>query len=236
MITAFRSTLFWRIYLLLEENSVDHDWANEELYYLLLDFKEHFPIIKETEGYEAQTVYFNFCCRDIYQLQIEFTPDVFGGDTYIYLLKEDEKFLLGWSDHAHWHPYFIRIEELEMIAEYVKKFDSKWVGSDIPFLLLFSFLCVTDDETGEYVKKKIKVLFNTFNPALEGMVENDFHFVYKTHNDYHWHLNADLDWIVLGGQYGAYTLRNKLYEEHQKFPFEEWKGMINIMKKALKNN
>jgi hypothetical protein len=235
MITAFRSTLFWRIYLLLEENSVDHDWANEELYYVLLDIKEHFPIIKKTEGYEAQTVYFNFCCGDTYQLQIEFTPDVFGGDSYIYLLKDGEKFLLGWSDHAHWHPYFIRIEELDMITKYLKKFDAKWKDSDMPFLLLFSFLAVTNDNTEEYVKERIKATFNFFNPKLVKMVENDFHVLYRVRKGYYWQLDSESDWVVLADEYGAYSLRQKKYEE-QKFPFKEWKDMINKIEKALNNN
>jgi hypothetical protein len=232
MNTTFKSTFFWRIYLLLEENSVDQDWLDEELYYLLSDLKEDFPIAKNIEGYSDETVYFSFNCGD-YQLQIEFTPELF---TNIYLLKQEKKFLLGWWDNAHWHPYFLRIEELNLITEYVKRFDAKWSDSEFPFLLFFSFLCVTDDDTEQRVKKKIKVIFDSFNLKLGGMVEQDFHFLYKAHKDYHWHLDSESDWVVLANRYGAYSLRHKLYEEQQKFPFEEWKDMISQIEKALNNN
>jgi hypothetical protein len=235
MNNTLKSTFFWRIYLLLEENSVDHDRANEELYYLLLEIKDRFPVVKNTEGYESETVYFNFYCSETYQLQIEFKPDVFGGDTYIYLLKDEEKLLLGWSDHAHWHPYFLRIQELDLISEYLKKFDDKWIDSDIPFLLLFSFLCITDEKIEEYVKKKIKVIFNSFNPKLVSMVEKDFHILYRVRKGYYWQLDSELDWVVLADEYGPYSLRNKLYEEH-KFPFKEWKNMITQIEQALNIN
>jgi hypothetical protein len=236
MNNTFKSTFFWRIYLLLEENSVDHDRANEELYYLLLDLKEHYQVVKKNiEGYVYEKVYFTFNCGNIYQLQIEFTPDVFGGDNYIYLLKDDEKFLLGWSDHAHWHPYFLRLEELDLITDYLKKFDSKWIDSDIPFLLLFNFLCVVDEKSEEYVKNKIKTIFASFNLKLSDMVEKGFHILYRIRKGYYWQLDSESDWVVLEDEYGPYSLRNKMYEEH-KFPFKEWKNMIAIIENELAKN
>ena len=226
MNNRLKSTFFWRLYLLPEENTVDPDWLIEELYYLFLDLSEQFTV-ENTE-----TIHFTFNCGGGYQLEIEFIPELFK---HIYLLKNGEKTLLGWWDNAHWHPHFLRIEELELIAEYVKKNDAKWIGLDIPFLFLFGFLCVVDDKTETYVEQKVKRIFNSFNHQLGDMVGKDFHFLYRTHKNYHWHFDAQSDWLVLADEYGAYSLRQKRYEE-QKFPFEDWKDMINQIEKALNNN
>jgi hypothetical protein len=48
-------------------------------------------------------------------------------------------------------------------------------------------------------------------------------------------LDSESDWVVLEDEYGPYSLRNKMYEEH-KFPFKEWKNMIAIIENELAKN
>ena len=70
MNNRLKSTFFWRLYLLPEENTVDPDWLIEELYYLFLDLSEQFTVEN------PETIHFTFNCGGGYQLEIEFIPEI----------------------------------------------------------------------------------------------------------------------------------------------------------------
>ena len=224
---VFKNRDFWIFYKTLENNG-ESDYNN----YLNL-FKQDFEI-KDTES-----VRFSFDCGSNYSILLDLTFDKYELYKNIYLKNKNTEYLLGWWDQAHWHPYFLRYKELELLTNYWQKNTSKW-DIAIPFLLLSDFVGITEAHEGEILRKNERVLFEqlgAYNDEFKAIIYPDGkqREEYLKEGKYEWKKDSELGWLFTSPEYPCYSLRNK---EHIKsncgsFPFEHWNNMNNEIQNII---
>lgn len=235
----FKDKEFWLLYKQLENTDIIENEINSYVELLKQDFE-----IEETEcedGKIIKSVEFVFDCGHNNYLLLDMTFYEDYIDKFIYLGDKSlqEEFLLGWLDLARWHPFCIKLDELELLTRYWQKVESKW-EDDIPFLLLNDFVGITEQQEGDKLREREKQILEklkVYNKKLVSSIYPDG----KTREQnllsdkYQWIMDTESGWIFTSDEYCCYSLRNK---EHigsncGTFPFKQWNEMIEEIRKQL---
>lgn len=246
---ALRNLEFWRILYLMEINIGEENFSlivNE----LAKDFYHNSELRKwEYEDWKGEyiidTVEFEFFCGDKYslllRLKMKYSKGFVRSENTLFLKNKfsNELFKLGWWDMAQWHPLCIKPSEFEQLHKFWFKFDRVWVGTEYPKLLLRKYIGFSDSTEVENHKKEIKRIFQKNGINLKNTKEEDLLYVnfYEKQN-YKWIEEETLGWVYHSDKYNCYSIRNKPHSTNleRKFPFKEYKEMINFISKEVKEN
>lgn len=153
------------------------------------------------------------------------------------LLYENEKYQLGYWDSAHWLPYCLQLQELEMLCKYWNSSKSYWQNQgDLAFTLLAKFIGISSQQEQDYIVNKYKSLLSN-----RGLTTDE---KFPSHTECKWittekgeefvsvklpkHLqHLEVNNIEIRAL--SYSLRKQNYcdiENFDKFPFKEWRAIM----------
>jgi len=241
---VFNNRNFWKLYLSLrgydydEENDgeiineLEEEVVEEHFEELKKDFKifsEDYETTYQDKTYEGTTksVLFIFLVG-AFELLIEYTPDVQGCSTNLYLFHNDEEYFLGWRDCARWHPYCIKYDEFLLILAQIQRHDKQWKDAKIPLLLLKDFVGfggadeadrLALSQQADDILKELNIKDSESLAACNGKEK------------YAW-IETELGWEFTA-KYSCYSLRNADHKDSKegKFPFKLWKELMKEIKR-----
>lgn len=151
---------------------------------------------------------------------------------------ERDRSVLGWWDDARWHPYPLRWEELELLAEYWRIHSTAFTpGPDVALLLLARFVGngVADVDEFESRKRCLIAAYMTLGLFTHEEITRlvDFSLFLPSEKDYRWTLDEKLGWSF-GGEYACYSLRNETHvgSNEGSFPFDEFDSFMMAIHQA----
>lgn len=242
---VFKIQKFWELFINLEYPEI----TDNEIQIHGKMLEENFAVNWEREDGETYvTVSFYFNCGDNYDLLLEYSPDISGCSKELYLVDKSNKaniktHNMGWWDLARWHPYCLRMEELDLLLKYWKTYDAIWQNPSysmsnndgknnddswaFPLLLMASFVGVSDDATRIILEDS---LYNHLKHLLPNTNDKRLEELASVHqmNDYKWVENKEFGWFFEGDDYDCYSLRNQSHfgGNEGTFPYKEWNAML----------
>lgn len=206
--------------------------------YALDQFKD------STQYYDTTYANIVFPLPDDWQLLLQLTVAVEQDaipDIGLYLIKQSAKHQLGYWDTAHWLPYCLRLEELELLVAYWQKGNSYWQDKgDLAWALLAKFIGFNNAQECEQVLKKysqilaelqIETLENFFYEAgaIWEQTAQGYEYVMTTTPSYLKNLDHNPDPKYL--RLLTYSLRKKedqraLDPAEEEFPFAAWNAIL----------
>jgi len=143
---------------------------------------------------------------------------------------------MGWWDLDAWHPYCLMETELAAINDYIKNREKgPFAGTDLCMLLLHDFVGF---DSAEKAENFAQIIFNLFkNIQMEGFAKADpkpIAVFYQEEEAYIWRKDIRLGQVFESKIYNCYSLRNAQHskgEEKGRFPFEEWKSLMETLQK-----
>ncbi len=230
---VLKTRAFWQSYFTLEPP----DGSEPELVAQLEGLRHDFAVQQETRSYEVKgrthtfvrrSVVFAFACGERFSLQMEHVPDINGCQKNLYVVDERSgtRRQMGWWDLARWHPYCLRLEELDSLISYWQRRDPRWPAPELPLLLLFQFVGLADEATGERLRTRVAAALQQVvgpEPAVELLDD-----ALQVKEDYRWEQDAELGWVFTSEDYACYSLRNRPHAESSegRFPFAEFRELM----------
>jgi hypothetical protein len=238
MNTVFRDLNFWNLFIFLEREDIEGDMIDKQLDALSADFssksgQNRYSHDGDNIQEDYSIIFFDFDLGPDYLLQLEYIPRPEGSAKYLHLKdkKNNTLYLMGWWDLDAWHPYCLMEEELLAINNYVKNQKTgPFSESDLSLLLLHDFVGFDSPEKAEQFAQ---LIFDSFKKLqIEGFAKSDPKPVavfYQEDEAYNWKKDAILGSVFESKIYNCYSLRNAQHskgEEKGRFPFEEWKKLM----------
>jgi hypothetical protein len=228
--SVFSTSDFWTWYFTLEPGGV----TEEDIAAQLSAFRSDFDVREETIHFDVsgrkhsavrRFVEFRFDCGDKYSIVIEYQPGLDGCYISLFLCNTrfNTKSQMGWWDLARWHPYCLRVEELDCLIEFWARREARWGSTDLTLLLLSPFVGLPDSdscsELAARLKGSLKRLGVTIDPE---------HLLHVADGNYRWEKEPDLGWVFTSDEYCCYSLRNKAHADSDegRFPFQEFAEMM----------
>ncbi len=239
---AFGNPNFWRLFFKLEDSTISNDEIEEQLSLLRQDFQileEPIPSgsgLHDSEENEDDfirgSVQFHFPCGDQFSLLLDYAMTTEGCDKHLSLLNHSsgEKSVMGWWDLARWHPYCLRVEELDRLLGYWANHTSRWSETHLPLLLLCQFVGLESSEAQDALTQRAKNAIRSI-----GVQKRDGKLPKPTlrvpEDEYRWELDEQLGWVFTSDEYCCYSLRNRPHAENSdeegRFPFEAFRQMLD---------
>lgn len=147
----------------------DEDFAAQ-----LASLRRDFHLREETHQYEyegkwrtfnTRTIEFAFSCGERFSLVIDYQPTAneCGRELYLVDALYKTRSKMGWIDLARWHPYGLRVEELDALLAFWERWDPRWQGSAVPLLLLCHFVGLADDEARDALTARANAALQSLN-------------------------------------------------------------------------
>lgn len=236
---VFATRAFWQSCLTLEPKNV----SASDLAAQLDELRGDFTVREETISFECagqqntavqRTVEFPFFCGDRFSLVIEYNPDVFGCDTYLFLVnkRSGTKQLMGWSDLARWHPYCLHPDELDALLEFWRRRDDRWAVVELPLLLLCQFVGLATPADLETLQRRADAAYRALGLTAPGESLQNVPFLHVP-EAYRWEIDAELGWVFTSDEYCCYSLRNRPHagSDEGRFPFTAFREMMGDIRK-----
>lgn len=241
MNSVFSTRAFWQPYLTLEPDGV----SEEELAAQLEGLRRDFTVRDETIHYEYsgrqhtavhRVVEFPFSCGERFSLVLEYKPSVNGCTTTLFLVdaRSETKNELGWWDLARWHPYCLRLTELDSLLQFWERWDHRWRGQEIPLLLLCQFVGLPDLTVRDALATRAQSTLQFL--GLPGANENRLEIpLYVADGNYRWEEDAELGWVFTSDEYSCYSIRNRPHfdSDEGRFPFTAFREMMTEVQQQL---
>jgi hypothetical protein len=239
MNSVFKDLNFWNLFIFLEREDIEADTVEKQLELLSPDFlsksgQNRYSHDGENIQEAYSIVFFDIDLGSDYLLQLEYIPRPEGSAKYLHLKdkKNNTLYLMGWWDLDAWHPYCLMEDELKAINNYVKSQNSgPFSGTDLSLLLLHDFVGFDNPDKAEHFAQMIFDSFKTLQ--IEGFAKADpkpIAVFYQEEEAYLWKKDARLGQVFESKIYNCYSLRNAQHskgEEKGRFPFEEWKKLMD---------
>ena len=149
--SVFKTKAFWQPYLALESGDLtERDFAAQldgfRGEFLVRDEPVHFEVSGQQRTAIHRVVEFPFSCGKRFSMVIEYDPGVGGCSKALFLIDccSGSKSQMGWWDLARWHPYCLRLDELDTLLQFWSCRDHRWQGEELPLLLLCQFVGLAD--------------------------------------------------------------------------------------------
>jgi hypothetical protein len=117
---------------------------------------------------------------------------------------------MGWWDLARWHPYCLRLAELDALLQFWERWDRRWGGQEVPLLLLCQFVGLPDAASRDALAARAQTALQSLGlpgPPSEGRMDVPLHI---PDGDYRWEADSELGWVFTSDDYCCYSLRSKL--------------------------
>lgn len=241
MNSVFATSAFWQPYLTLEPGEVSEDDFATQLEGLRRDF----VVRDKTINYEysgrqhtavLRVVEFPFSCGEQFSLIIEYEPSVNGCSKTLVLAdtRTGTRMEMGWWDLARWHPYCLRVAELDSLLLYWERWDHRWRGQEIPLLLLCQFVGLPTIGVRDALAARARTVLQSLGlPGTNGsQLEAE---LYVPDGDYRWDEDAELGWVFTSDEYCCYSIRNRPHfnSNEGRFPFIAFKEMMSEVQQQL---
>lgn len=226
---TFRDKDFWLLFKTLENEDITA--AKKDQFQSLLE--ADFTIHTEEEDFPP-AVGFSFDCGPRYTLILNMLLDIETDKSLLLVDKQTgTEFTLGWWDLGGWHPYCLRLEELEQLCAYWQQHDTRWNNSR-PWLLLSDFVGITTPAEGERLRTRDTVSLQEngcYAPQLitslleDGSTRESL----LAEEAYQWSATTDLGWTFHSNEYNCYSIRNRQHTGSScgSFPFQQWREMLD---------
>ena len=226
----FQSSVFWLPYLTLEGG----DLSESTLDRLLDHFPEYAPrrIDREEESHGTtyrwtqRAVLFPIRASERFSLEVKFDMSRHGCSKTLNLVEGSERQRMGWWDMARWHPYCLRLSELDRLVECSVQSGQYEGRGEIPFLLLCQFVGI--EWAGQLEAMNLRL-----QNALEQIVVSPFPWeqpLLRQREDYTWNHDDQLGWLFSSEVYGCYSTRNRDHSDTEEaFPFSKFNALLNAM-------
>jgi hypothetical protein len=238
---VFATSAFWRPYLTLEPGEFSENDFAAQIDGLRTDFTVrdgtvHFEYSGRQHTVVHRTVEFPFCCGEQFSLVIEYEPDVSGGSKTLLLVDASSgtKSQMGWWDLARWHPYCLRLAELDLLLQFWRHSDHRWRSEEVPLLLLCQFVGLPDSGARDALAARAQTALRSL--GLPGANEGQLDVPLRTPDgDYRWEADAEFGWVFTSDEYCCYSLRNRPHSDSDegRFPFTTFGEMMNEVRQRL---
>jgi hypothetical protein len=239
--STFATSAFWQPYLAVEVEMRDEDFAAQ-----LASLRRDFHLREETHQYEyegkwrtfnTRTIEFAFSCGERFSLVIDYQPTAneCGRELYLVDALYKTRSKMGWIDLARWHPYGLRVEELDALLAFWVRWDPRWQGSAVPLLLLCHFVGLADDEARDALTARANAALQSLNlEEAAGLPEPNV-TLYVPDGDYRWEEDAELGWVFTSDEYCCYSMRNRPHvgSNHGTYPFAAFQQMMTEVRQKL---
>jgi len=126
---------------------------------------------------------------------------------------------LGWDDQVHFHPYVFRWAELEAISRHFRAEDPD--AGFIPFLLLYRFAAVTQQEDLNHIRSTVEAAWRSLDLFSEGEIQAFIKQTIRPLDTAEWTQHPRFGWVLEGE---AYSLRQA---ENEDFPHADLQKLLN---------
>ena len=233
---VFRSKSFWTLYYNREDPDRDSADIVEECRGFEGVFRVDYDTVEvdEVETFEQAAVVFPFDCGPRYQMLIRYMPDELGVMINLDLLERrtERRWQMGWWDLERWHPFCLRIEELEALLIHWEANDPLWSGTPLPFLLLVPFVGPVDDAAFDFLADRVASAGQSLGLQLRADFADPKPATIE--DNFRWGVDPELGWVFTSPEYACYSLRNRehLGSEEGSYPFERWREALTDLKIA----
>lgn len=241
MNSVFTTGAFWQPYLTLEPDEIsEEDFAAQfqELRrdYTVRDETNHYEYSGHDYTAERHVVEFPFSCGERFSLVIEYEPAVNGCSKTLFLddTRSGTRNELGWWDLARWHPYCLRLSELDSLLRFWERWDHRWRGQELPLLLLCQFIGLPDVADRDSLAVRTQSALQTL--VLPATTESQLEIpLYITDGNYRWEEDAELGWVFTSDEYSCYSIRNRPHfdGDEGRFPFTAFREMMIDVQQRL---
>jgi hypothetical protein len=237
---VFSTIDFWRPYGTLDPGELCAlDFASQ-----LDSLSADYPVRAETVHFEYagrqqsaihRFVEFSFSCGDLFSLVVEYEPAENGCSMYLMLVdsRSGKKHEMGWWDLVQWHPYCLRLQELDCLLRFWRQGDPRWHGDELPLLLLCQFVGVCDSNEQRSLAARVESAFETLGLSGDAY-STEVVPIYIPEGAYYWRNDAELGWLFTSDDYCCYSMRNRPHADADEgqFPFAQFREMLNDVQKS----
>ena len=224
---------FWQPYLTLTPKDVSAEEVAAQFEglrrdYVVRDEKVHYEYAGQQRTVAYGVVEFQFSCGERFSLLIDYQPSVDGCERSLYLIdsRSGEKHQMGWWDLARWHPYCLRMDELDDLVQFWRRQGGRPENVELPLLLLCQFVGLADQKDLEALSAKAEDAYRKLGlPALSG---NEPNVPLQAKDGYRWEIDEELGWVFTSDEYCCYSIRNKPHADSDEgqFPFFAFREMM----------
>ncbi len=230
---VFSDPDFWRGYFTLETRHL----SDEDLAAHLEGFRSDFDVREETHQFEgmdrpfvSRFVSFPFFCGDGYSMVVDYETNTSGCTINLFLRETDTgtRKQMGWWNLAQWHPFCLRMEELDLLTRFQAAHDERWEDADLPFLLLCPFVGSSDAESLELLKGRESLRRIGVKTPSKAKLE-----LHVAEGGYRWEKDPDVGWVFTSDEYYCYSLRNREHAGSGEgcFPFQAFADMMTVVRR-----
>jgi len=231
---------FWQPYLFLEPENLSQADLDAQLDSLRNDYTVRQDTVTFEHNRKPKTVVhrvveFRFTCGPRFSLLLEYTPQINGCEKSLSLVATavGKKYSIGWWDQARWHPYCLRLDELDTLLNYWKQHDPHWPTSSVPLLLLAGFVGLADETERASLQARCESACRTlgFEPPPP---DQPIALAPDPRDQYRWENDPELGWLFTSDEYPCYSIRNRqhLAGDHGNLPFALFNQMMRDVRQA----